>query len=181
MASLCELCPSAEEVSDCCTLVCASTQLNGKHGYSFTMHMASPKYHQSTEKNWHDSRFAWQTWNSGFAQGNPWFMQISGLRGTHALLQISNTRHHVLVGRLTSVAALSLISSCSCCIDPSFKMHHFKQMVIWEVCNAPQQCSRWANHATIEQSLNSESKTIKFEILSWFTHTAPTLKWHLRN
>ena len=49
MASLRELHLSAEVVSDCCTLVCASTQLNGKHGYSFTMHMASPKY-QSTEK-----------------------------------------------------------------------------------------------------------------------------------
>ena len=45
MASLRELRLSAEEVSDCCTLVCASTQLNGKHSYSFTMHMA---YHPST-------------------------------------------------------------------------------------------------------------------------------------
>ena len=130
MASLRELRLSAEEVSDCCTLVCASTQLNGKHGYSFTMHMASPKYRNTTKalKKLANSRFAWQTWNSGFAQGNPWFMQISDLRGTHALLQMSNTRHHVLVGRLTSVAALALISSCSCCIDPSFMMHYFKQI-----------------------------------------------------
>ena len=35
-----------------------------------------------------DSRFAWQTWNSGFAQCNPRFAQIPGLRGTSVLVWI---------------------------------------------------------------------------------------------
>ena len=101
---------------------------------NMVIHSLCTWHHSSTEvppkhwKNWHDSRFAWQTWNSGLAQVDLWFMQISGLRGTHALLQMSNTRQHVLVGRLASVAALALISSCSCCIDPSFKIYYFKQI-----------------------------------------------------
>ena len=61
----------------------------------------------------------------------------------HAVLQISNTRHHVFVGRLTSVAALALISSCSCYINPSFKMHQSEQIGhLRSLCNARQQYLR---------------------------------------
>ena len=82
--------PSAEEfqstgVRDCCTLACASNPHNwmvNTVNYSLcTWHRLSTKVLLNRWKNWH-FRFAWKTWNSGFAQGNPGFAQIPGLHGT---------------------------------------------------------------------------------------------------